>query len=80
MITNPDVLKREKLRSEVLRANTKAYRYMLEISYAHERADSLLDFLASEQVSKPKTLDILDEVQRWRQRVKNYEKYVDRNL
>lgn len=80
MKTDKEVLKREQLRGEVLRANTKAYRYMLEISYAHERADSLLDFLASEQVSKPKTLAILDEVQRWRERVKKYEKKVELNL
>lgn len=69
-----------KVKSKMVNANSRAYRYMEEIQYSRDRVDSLIDFLGSEKISKPRRLLILDEISTWRKRIKAYEYYIDTKL
>lgn len=77
MITDTDVIEREKMRTDLLRANTKIHRYMYELDYARKYIDGLMDFLINCKISKKKQDMIYAEILEWHKRIKRYEKYIE---
>ena len=74
---DPWIEREERARKNLLQANTKIKRYMIELDYARRYIDGLIDYLINCKTTKKKQAQIYNEVLSWHKRIRRYEKYVE---
>ena len=74
---DPWVERRERARTNLLRANTKVHRYMYELEYARNYIEGLMDYLVKCKTTKKQEAGIYNEILEWHKLIRRYEKYVE---